>query len=45
MSKFRQLDKQGQFELKALLEAKTVPVGAETLSEVLSAVEKKRAAG
>ena len=45
VSKFRQLDKQGQFELKALLEAKTIPVGAETLSEVLSDVEKKRAAG
>jgi transcriptional regulator with XRE-family HTH domain len=45
ISKFRLLDKQGQFELKALLEAKTVPVGKETIPEILTAAEKKRTTG
>ena len=42
ISKFRLLDKQGQFELKALLEAKTVPADIGTVPKVLAAVEKKQ---
>jgi transcriptional regulator with XRE-family HTH domain len=44
VGKFRLLDRQGQFEVKALLEAKTVPVDKETVPEILTAAEKKRAA-
>lgn len=45
ITKFRSLDHQGQFEVKALLEAKTVPVGKETVPEILTAAEKKQASG
>ena len=45
IAKFRLLDKQGQFELKALLEAKTVPADIGTVPKVLAAVEKKQNAG
>jgi transcriptional regulator with XRE-family HTH domain len=45
ITKYRHLDKQGQFEIKALLEAKSVPVDTGTVSEVLTAAEKKQAAG
>jgi transcriptional regulator with XRE-family HTH domain len=45
IAKFRLLDRQGQFELKTLLEAKTIPVGKETIPEILTATEKKQTSG
>ena len=44
INRFRNLDRQGQFEVKALLEAKAVPVGKETIPEIISVAEKKQAA-
>lgn len=45
IAKYRLLDKQGQFEVKALLEAKTIPVGRETVPEILTVAEKKQTSG
>jgi hypothetical protein len=45
LAKYRLLDRQGQFEIKALLEAKIVPVGVETVREVVYAAEKKQDSG
>ena len=42
ITKFRGLDKQDQFELKALLEAKTIPADIGTVPKVLADVEKKQ---
>jgi hypothetical protein len=43
ITKFRLLDKQDQFEMNTLLEAKTNHVGKETISEIQTSTEKKEA--
>jgi len=45
INRYRNLDRQGKFEVKALLEAKATPVGKESIPEIISAVEKKQNAG
>jgi transcriptional regulator with XRE-family HTH domain len=45
IAKYRLLDRQGRFEINALLEAKTVPAGKEIIPEILTVAEKKQSAG